>query len=105
MKWLLTGATHADLAWLTRPDELLNNIYVVSEDGQSASKATKEDGLPWPVLLLLGSQSRVHILRSARNYHFAKCRELAVILPTKSSGSGTTAAAKTRTLRTTRSRL
>ena len=56
----LKNCTLRDLAWLTRPDELMNNVYVL-DNMESAARHPVSKELPWHVLLLLGSFSKKHV--------------------------------------------
>ncbi len=49
-----------DWAWLCRPHELLANLYIICIETRRPLVPTKQDPIPWPLLLLLGSYSREH---------------------------------------------
>jgi hypothetical protein len=60
---LVRGFRFRDLVWLARREELLNNIYSLSDTsvGLEAFNLDDSDNIPWPVVLLLGSHSKKFI--------------------------------------------
>jgi len=51
-----------DLAWLCRHDVLLSNVHVIRRDHSAwIADHPRENEIPWPGLLTLGSHSRKHI--------------------------------------------
>jgi hypothetical protein len=71
--WMMVRFMNAEnWSWLFRPQELLGNIYTVLEDPLEAVTLTEEEGLPWPVALLLGSHSRKHRFPTPRLLSLSK---------------------------------
>ena len=63
LRRLVRGLDGLLLAWLFRLDELYGNIYMVERGAEGwQAKFPDAGSLPWPVLLLLGSHSRKHII-------------------------------------------